>query len=139
MKNGLPNQYESEFKAKVPYYSRDYKSSDGSPVTLDPMSLPSLQGENVREPHFEPVGYIRYNGEVTKLDGEWTVHLEWVHFDGTGGTRITLPHKAVMGLLRAVDSVNKKSRKAGAKQGAQTRANQGIEPFGGKYAQSGNE
>ena len=125
----LPDQFKALFRAKVAFHSGEYKSSDGSPVMIDPMSLPSLADENVREQNFEKVGYVTYVGEAEKLDGEYSLRMEWVHLDGTGATRITLPDKAVRALLNAFNRVDAQSRSERSKRASETAKRNGFVPF----------
>ena len=122
----MPDYFQSTFSVEVPYYSQEYQSTDGSPVETEPI-LDALWEGRTKNP--EPRGYVVYNGKVTRHDGKFTLKCEWVHLDGQGGTRITLPHEAVEALLRAVDSVKSSSRSARAIKGAETRKAKGFVPF----------
>ena len=122
----LPDFFEAKLSVEVPYYTKDYQSTDGSPVETEPI-LDALWEGRTKNP--EPLGYINYSGKVTRHDGQFTARLEWVHIDGKGGSRVTLPHKAVLALLRAVESTNKQARSASAEKAAETRRRNGVVPF----------
>jgi len=69
-----------------------------------------------------------YNGVLTRLDGRWTLELQWVDLDNAGH-RIVLPHKVVEAIRSALERVIDQSNREGARKAAQTRKEAGMIPF----------
>ena len=75
-----------------------------------------------------------YNGVLTRLDGRWTLELQWVDLDNAGH-RIVLPHKVVEAIRSGMERVIDQSKRAGARKAAQTRKQAGLIPFQPKQQQ----
>ena len=69
-----------------------------------------------------------YNGVLTRLDGRWTLELQWVDLDNAGH-RVVLPHKVVEAIRSGYERVIDQSNSEGARKAAQTRREAGLVPF----------
>ena len=78
-----------------------------------------------------------YNGVLPRLDGRWTLELQWVDLDNAGH-RVVLPHKVVEAIRSGYERVIDQSNSAGARKAAQTRKDSGVIPFEPKQRRSGN-
>tara|TARA_Y100000310_G_C20103417_1_gene543813 strand:- start:98 stop:427 length:330 start_codon:yes stop_codon:yes gene_type:complete len=77
---------------------------------------------------------ITYNGILTRLDGRWTLELQWVDLDNAGH-RIVLPNKVVEAIRSGYERVIDQSNSEGARKAAQTRRESGLVPFQPKNKQ----
>tara|TARA_Y100000310_G_scaffold342139_1_gene443946 strand:+ start:785 stop:1255 length:471 start_codon:yes stop_codon:yes gene_type:complete len=63
---------------------------------------------------------VTYTGDLERLDGRWSLVLQWVDLDNAGH-RIALPHEVVSKILSHGDNILKAARSDRAKAGAETR------------------
>tara|TARA_B100000029_G_scaffold467817_1_gene504320 strand:+ start:947 stop:1342 length:396 start_codon:yes stop_codon:yes gene_type:complete len=63
---------------------------------------------------------VTYNGTLGRLDGRYTLLLEWVNLENTG-VRVVLPHEVVKSFIAAERRLAKQARKSRAKRGYETR------------------
>jgi len=95
---------------------------------------------------------VTYVGDLERLDGRWTLQIQWVDLENEGH-RFAVPHEVVVGIKGAIDQLTKQyntrlfdgpdvarikgaidrltkqSKSARAKQAAQTRKERGVVPF----------
>jgi len=71
---------------------------------------------------------VTYVGDLERLDGRWTLQIQWVDLENEGH-RFAVPHEVVVGIKGAIDRLTKQSKSARAKQAAQTRKERGVVPF----------
>ena len=64
---------------------------------------------------------VTYVGDLERLDGRWSLVLQWVDLDGDGH-RIALPHEVVARLMQASDKIMNEARSDRSKTAALTRA-----------------
>jgi hypothetical protein len=63
---------------------------------------------------------VTYNGTLGRLDGRYTLLLEWVNLENVG-VRVVLPHEVVKSFIAAERRLAKQARKSRAKRGYETR------------------
>jgi len=103
----LPGQYKAEFHPRHGRPRAALVTSDGAPAH-----------DYLREDSM--LQFTTYHGTLERLDGEWTLHLEWVDPD-LGGHRFVLPDPVVAAILRGAGGILKRSRSDRATHAAATR------------------
>ena len=63
---------------------------------------------------------VTYVGDLERLDGRWTLVLQWVDLDNNGH-RILIPHEVVDRVLTHADNIIAKARSQRAQNAATTR------------------
>ena len=64
---------------------------------------------------------VTYVGDLERLDGRWSLVLQWVDFDGNGH-RVAFPHEVVDRLMTSGDKIMSEARSDRSKNAARTRA-----------------
>ena len=64
--------------------------------------------------------YVSYIGDLERLDGRWTLALQWVDLENNGH-RVIFPHEVVERVLGHADGIMALSRSDRAATAAQTR------------------
>ena len=113
MRKTLPNEIVKNFRATTTIVRTQ------RPATLDSLSYPQMDLELTTEVH--------YMGTLKRLDGNFTLHLEWVDVEG-GGHRVELPHAVVMAITSAKDRITAQARSEGAKKAVATKLANGWVP-----------
>ena len=113
MRKNLPGEIVKHFRATTTIVRTQ------RPATLDSMSFPQMDVELTTE--------IHYLGTLKRLDGNFTLHLEWVDVEG-GGHRVELPHEVVNAITSAKDRITAQARSEGAQKAVATKKANGWVP-----------
>ena len=103
----LPGQYSSSFRVSVPVATgKEVKDDSGMRVS----------GFNAAD-LLEQVTYV---GDLERLDGRWTLVLQWVDLDNDGH-RFLIPHEVVERILTHADNILARARSDRSLNAAATR------------------
>ena len=113
MDNGLfPGEQVKRFAVDVPRVRvKDAKTDDGQRAERD----------------FDMLHSITYKGQLRRLDGQMTLLLEWVDFDGEGH-RLSLPHQVVQRIVDVRERMMDQAKSDRSRRIMQKRIAQGYVP-----------
>lgn len=131
--SGLPGEYVKKFTVT------DTKLKLKEQTTVDGIHNPDGLFDSGGNVFYQDVSYM---GTMRRLDGRFTLQLEWVDID-QGGHRVELPHVLVERIIQVHDRIMDEAKSDRAKRAMETRISRGYIPnFSkekGEYRSIGNE
>ena len=106
-KEKLPGQYRGQFRVDVAVITAQEVKDDSG------MRIRGLQAADLME-------QVSYMGDIERLDGRWTMVLQWVDLKG-GGHRILVPHEVMQRVIAHTDRIREQARSDRARSAAVTR------------------